>query len=1131
MAASSSGSLPPLVPNAALPQRRSPRSGSPEVPNSGHLEHHTPMLATPDELNASPDSPYWQPQVPNTRPVRHKNGLKYARSPLSNEKSYFRKRGPSYTMTMSENGELVTVSEDSDAKCSQATFRYHLPRMDCNVEVMEGASSKARMSPCPDASIEKRYEHYDARVNWDAKADELDVGPWSDQWKRMRMFYSTASAAKEKPVYFGMDPEALWMDYGIGDVRLRQDMDIHKMCDWIAKLRPRSILDFKPILILTQSILKDVMDGKLRIYTKEIERIKAVLGAEIDSLQADNIALREALRLAQDKGQEAEMLKSMLGDQQQASEELSRRQVLDGIMENEKKEKELLQEKANSLQDELDKMRKEMNQLKKEVSSLTTQKAQAEQEIDRLKKIAEQGQAIDPKVMQLLLKNQGLMLALKDGGFQRLITDTKFKQGLKSESFVKGLGSEGVLKALADSGFQKALASAAVLQALDHPYFIKALSSPEFMKALESPYFLKALGDPNFLKALGDPNFLKALSDPTFLAALGNADFLAALGNPAFLSMLANEDFYKLLKSEDFMHNIHKFLETLECENGGIKSMDEYYKQLERISLVVAELRTGHDFSQLADIEPATDAASLLANLDIADLCRRWRNFHLPKPSTTSPLYTLMEICKKLKGSTCPALPKDAADKWGLAEWLAQQMISLFNCSPAMLAALNAQLKEDTQSAVDLLCIWIMTYHPGLASKEEKSMIEQIEAQIFYAKEGVGAGASWNTVNSFLETASNMCKDLSMSPGRYHDDVARRRLQRVLLESMGQLMKGDDSNETSSMELEFQKYVNLSEDKLKDIKNFDADQMMQIKKIIQTYYKDLRGVYKHYAVGGAMSLNEFNALSKDTQLVDKSLTSAKLDILFVKVNVGKEDDESKKVDRDLSPAEFMMLLIQAACIKYEKGKLCPQHPSAKFEKLIVEVILPNAEQTDTDTFRKVLASAEIKGVQGSLNKEIELIYKHYAAADVNDKTGSKTLINSKEFETMLKDSGQLGGRINRPDLPRIMGSVQNDENVEEVDLEEFKEILCVCSQYKDPNPYVPPHKKLELFLTKALLPGLQNGASVKGLKAPYGKKGTQTSKRKGQISSCSPSPSESMFPAEMPNMEGFASNLEIPAQA
>eukprot|EP00854_Cymbomonas_tetramitiformis_P007781 gene7781-9246_t len=633
--------------------------------------------------------------------------------------------------------------------------------------------------------------------------------------------------------------------------------------------------------------------------------------------------------------------------------------------------------------------------------------------------------------------------------------------------------------------------------------------------------------------------------------------------------MLANESFYKLLQTEDFMHNIHKFLETLEwapfsltappaglmdpcdrmaapalrireaaahddqqlaawrdcrSENKGIKSMEQYCKELEKLSLVVAELRTGHDFSQLAEIEPVTDASSLLANLDVADLCRRWRAFHLPKPTTASPLYTLMEICKKLKGAACPTLPKDASDKW--------EMISLFNCTPVMLGAINAPLKEDTQSVVDLLCIWIMTYHPGLASKEEKSMIEQIEAQIFYAKEGVGAGASWNTVNSFLETASDMCKDVTMGVGRYHDDVARRRLQRVLIESMGQHMRGNDADEMSDMEMEFQQYVNLSEEKLKDLKNFDADQMMQIKKIIQNYYKDLRGVYKHYAVGGAMSMNEFNALSKETQLVDKALTSAKLDILFVKVNVSKDEGESKKADRDLSPAEFMMLLIQAACTKYEKGKLCPQYPSAKFEKLLTELILPNAEQTDTDMFRKVLASTEVKGVQGMLNKEIELIYKHYAAADVNDKTGSKSLINSKEFETMLKDSGQLGGRINRPDLPRIMGSVQNDENVEEVDIDEFKEILCVCSQYKDPNPYVPPHKKLEMFMTKALLPGLQNGASVKGLKAPYGKKPTAAAKRnltKG--AGPSPSPSEGMFPSEMPNMEGFASNLEVPAQA
>ena len=54
---------------------------------------------------------------------------------------------------------------------------------------------------------------------------------------------------------------------------------------------------------------------------------------------------------------------------------------------------------------------------------------------------------------------------------------------------------------------------------------------------------------------------------------------------------------------------------------------------------------------------------------------------------------------------------------------------------------------------------------------------------------------------------------------------------------------------------------------------------------MRAYFHEMRGVYKYYAMGGEISMTEFQVLSKDCLFVDKkAMLQAQIDVLFVGVN-------------------------------------------------------------------------------------------------------------------------------------------------------------------------------------------------------------------------------------------------------
>eukprot|EP00959_Pyramimonas_sp_CCMP1952_P129148 2700572-Pyramimonas_sp.AAC.1 len=65
-----------------------------------------------------------------------------------------------------------------------------------------------------------------------------------------------------------------WKQFASGPV---DKLDVEDLVQWAVKLRPRSVHDFKPLLILMQGLLQDFLDGKLKAYHKDMQELCCLL--------------------------------------------------------------------------------------------------------------------------------------------------------------------------------------------------------------------------------------------------------------------------------------------------------------------------------------------------------------------------------------------------------------------------------------------------------------------------------------------------------------------------------------------------------------------------------------------------------------------------------------------------------------------------------------------------------------------------------------------------------------------------------------------------------------------------------------------------------------------------------------
>lgn len=245
-----------------------------------------------------------------------------------------------------------------------------------------------------------------------------------------------------------------------------------------------------------------------------------------------------------------------------------------------------------------------------------------------------------------------------------------------------------------------------------------------------------------------------------------------------------------------------------------------------------------------------------------------------------------------------------------------------------------------------------------------------------------------------------------------------------------------------------------------------------------------------------MSSTEFHKLAKDAKLEHPKLVSqAQLDILFTRVNRGDEPDklDPKIRDNELEPREFISLLLRISALRFGVDlKRVAAHSSASasagkggeredgggrmslarvFERLMVEKLLPHAATADDQEVKTVMGDKKMLKILDALEEEMKMVFAHYSRGATAKGRDSSTMMDLKEFTTLLQHINVMGGRLVRSDLDIILGSVQIDENADEANFEEFVEMLLVVSMHLNPNPYIPVTKRFMLFLKTQLFPG------------------------------------------------------------
>ncbi|KAK3269631.1 hypothetical protein CYMTET_21936, partial [Cymbomonas tetramitiformis] len=206
--------------------------------------------------------------------------------------------------------------------------RYHFPQVT--------VSSYGRLQKIgPKLSV----EHYDVMVDWNYDNIHLstDYGVWSPHFVRSFFTYqtekeTTSSQSSQRTPALSPSSRALTagdtsskdfhtsVDYQSETARIKlssywcpapiSQMDAYELLVWTRQLRPRTVHDVKPLFMLCQCLLGDLLNNELEIHVKSIadqsaqygaiiDEIKRIMQSEIDGLRtslADALSLIESLK-------------------------------------------------------------------------------------------------------------------------------------------------------------------------------------------------------------------------------------------------------------------------------------------------------------------------------------------------------------------------------------------------------------------------------------------------------------------------------------------------------------------------------------------------------------------------------------------------------------------------------------------------------------------------------------------------------------------------------------------------------------------------------------------------------------------------------------------------------------------
>ena len=228
----------------------------------------------------------------------------------------------------------------------------------------------------------------------------------------------------------------LWEKYSsreMGDV-----VDVQELANWALRLHPRSVQDFKPLFILLQGILKELLSGKMNTFSGELLELKdrlAEVSRKCRELLVQTLELPEEYR-AHLKGANAELYLRTLtflddvnvGLKEAMALSVGDEDVREVLLQREEQEKRLTLELAKYRAD-LEATRTNMQDLRLERNRLGQERDALQAERDQLRaELAETRQTVEAQAGEIAGQAACLAAAHEELAGVKFMDWTRFAQ-------------------------------------------------------------------------------------------------------------------------------------------------------------------------------------------------------------------------------------------------------------------------------------------------------------------------------------------------------------------------------------------------------------------------------------------------------------------------------------------------------------------------------------------------------------------------------------------------------------------------------------------------------------------------------------------------------------------------------
>eukprot|EP00945_MAST-04E_sp_MAST-4E-sp1_P008850 g8850.t1 len=315
------------------------------------------------------------------------------------------------------------------------------------------------------------------------------------------------------------------------------------------------------------------------------------------------------------------------------------------------------------------------------------------------------------------------------------------------------------------------------------------------------------------------------------------------------------------------------------------------------------------------------------------------------------------------------------------------------------------------------------------------------------------AERTYNHRLNFIST--EMTKLKSQIDARVARDLTGHELYKQAAEKVIEMSYRELARRTRGMEgavgnqelaQEKKDYTRMNYYKIKDLLKHDDDpeeELQRLESYLGSRFHDLRKIYKAYAAmggsdgGGAssISMGEFMTLVKDSKITNNTFLTTDVDLIFIRTNwevdsEGMKTNQANNPDRALTSNEYVEALVRCAYGRY-KAKAKTNLTECVI-KLFENNIIPYAQRSDADAFRKILASKKVRDIFAKHEKKLKRLYRHIA--------GDDGMINCKEFSDLLYRKKIVDGKtVTTKNVWKIFNNVQEDGDPEEEETDEGME--------------------------------------------------------------------------------------------